>query len=557
MTLSKGLEAITRFFVGDAALRDTLQQVTEVARQAVPGADLAGITMLVDGRPQTAVFTDALAPEVDQVQYDTGKGPCMDAFRLQQVFRIDSTDMDRRWRPFSEAARARGIRSVISLPLVARRQGIGALNFYSRTAKAFSDEDLDTGMHFANQAAIVLAHLASTDQASELADAIDGVIARLIRRSSCLLPDDLPPAVAEECARAGLLDATIFLTDLEQRVLTPLGPLERLGPQDIDSTIAGRCFQLERPLVVAVPDTGEFAIWIALVDGADRLGVLYARSPASSDHLVQRLEDLAGLVAGLLLSKMKYGDGLHLARRTQPMTLAAELRWAMLPPLTFTSDNLGIACELEPAYEVAGDAFDYAVNDGVLHLAVMDAMGHGLEACRMANLATAGYRTARRRGLDLPATYRLMDHALRDQFDDEHFVTAQLATLDIATGRLRWVNAGHPPPMLLRNRRVASELRCEPALPLGMGGSDPEVAELSLEPTDALLFFTDGIVEAGSPGGERFGQNRLLDLTRRALADEQTLAETVRRLVRAVRAHREGPLADDATILFVAWQPQR
>ncbi|MEA2685445.1 MAG: hypothetical protein QOE93_640 [Actinomycetota bacterium] len=79
--------------------------------------------------------------------------------------------------------------------------------------------------------------------------------------------------------------------------------------------------------------------------------------------------------------------------------------------------------------------------------------------------------------------------------------------------------------------------------------------EVALEPNDALLFFTDGIVEAGSPGGERFGAERLVDLTRRALADNQTLSETVRRLVRAVRTHREGPLADDATVLCVGWHP--
>ena len=173
----------------------------------------------------------------------------------------------------------------------------------------------------------------------------------------------------------------------------------------------------------------------------------------------------------------------------------------------------------------------------------------------MANLATAAYRLARRRGLDLPATYRLMDEAVRDQFGDEGFVTAQLATLDTCAGTLNWLTAGHPQPLLLRRGRVASELRCHPTLPIGLGDAPSTVATVSLEPVDALLFFTDGIVEAGAPGGEHFGTDRLVDLTRRALADEQTLSETVRRLVRAVRAHREGPLADDATILFVDWHP--
>ena len=96
-----------------------------------------------------------------------------------------------------------------------------------------------------------------------------------------------------------------------------------------------------------------------------------------------------------------------------------------------------------------------------------------------------------------------------------------------------------------------------PALPLGLGGREIPVTEMALEPNDALLFFTDGVVEAGSPGGERFGADRLLDLTRRTLADRQTLSETVRRLVRAVRAHLYGPLADDATILGADWRPKR
>jgi serine/threonine protein phosphatase PrpC len=391
--------------------------------------------------------------------------------------------------------------------------------------------------------------------AAALCDRVDDVIVSLIRFSTLLVPDDLSRVLSDQVRKAGFNDGAVFLVDHEQVVLTPLpGPALDVGPQEVDGTLAGRAFQTERPVTVADAGAGA-AMWLPILDGAERVGVLFLRAPDISDELVARCADLAGFLGELIVSKSQYGDALLRARRLRDMTLAAELRWGMLPPLTFTGEHVGIACVLEPAYEVAGDAFDYAVNDGVLHLGIFDAMGHGLEASRMASLTVAAYRWARRRHLDLPETFRAMDEALSGEFGQERFVTAQFGTLDPARGTLRWINAGHPAPLLLRRDRVASELRSPPAMPIGLGDPDVPVTETVLEPGDRLLFFTDGVVEARSPGGERFGQQRLLELTRRALSDRQTLAETVRRLVRSVQSHRYGPLGDDATILFVEWHP--
>ena len=157
-SLSKGLAAMSRFFVGDATLQETLQQVSDLACEAVEPADMVGITMLVEGHPRTAVFTGETAPQIDSAQYETGQGPCLDAFRQQQVFRIRHMDEDQLWPEFSRAAAAHGIRSSMSLPLVARHEGVGALNFYSRSPADFSDDDVQIGLEFAAQAAIVLAN---------------------------------------------------------------------------------------------------------------------------------------------------------------------------------------------------------------------------------------------------------------------------------------------------------------------------------------------------------------------------------------------------------------
>ncbi|MBW3650147.1 MAG: GAF and ANTAR domain-containing protein [Actinobacteria bacterium] len=156
--LRQGLMVLSQFFVGDQTLSDTLTRVAQLANDTIPASEMAGITMLVEGKPTTAVFTDEAAPEIDCAQYATGIGPCLDAFRYQKVLRIDDTEKDERWASFSEAAAARGIRSTLSLPLTVNHEGIGALNLYSRTESGFGDHDVEVGAAFATQAAIVLAN---------------------------------------------------------------------------------------------------------------------------------------------------------------------------------------------------------------------------------------------------------------------------------------------------------------------------------------------------------------------------------------------------------------
>ncbi|WP_433221888.1 PP2C family protein-serine/threonine phosphatase [Dactylosporangium sp. CS-047395] len=79
-----------------------------------------------------------------------------------------------------------------------------------------------------------------------------------------------------------------------------------------------------------------------------------------------------------------------------PMQLAAEIIWTQLPPLTFATDRATVAAILEPAYEVGGDAFDYAANGDALHVALFDAVGHGIEASALTALTLSAYRNARR-----------------------------------------------------------------------------------------------------------------------------------------------------------------
>ncbi len=156
--LSEGIAELSRLLVNEEALDDTLQRVADLACRTVCGADVAGVTLLRDGRPTTAVFTDRTSPDIDAAQYETGSGPCLDAFRHQRVFRIDSTADDDVWPEFSHAAAEHGMRSTISLPLGVRGNGIGALNLYSREPAAFCDDAEHVGMLFAAQASVALAN---------------------------------------------------------------------------------------------------------------------------------------------------------------------------------------------------------------------------------------------------------------------------------------------------------------------------------------------------------------------------------------------------------------
>src|SRR5665811_2284499 len=100
-------------------------------------------------------------------------------------------------------------------------------------------------------------------------------------------------------------------------------------------------------------------------------------------------------------------------RDRQPMSLSAEMQWQLLPPLMMSTPQVAIAGALEPAYDVAGDSFDYALNDDVLHLAMIDAMGHGLSAAVMATLAMGAYRHARRLDVGLDQLYAVSYTHLR------------------------------------------------------------------------------------------------------------------------------------------------
>jgi hypothetical protein len=375
----------------------------------------------------------------------------------------------------------------------------------------------------------------------------------LLDRAHQMPPQLLAPLVAEELARIGGRDVSILLQDYSQEMLVPLSGrrLEVGKPELIDGTPAGQAFI--HAMVVEQTVSSGVRMFLPLLDGSDEIGVMAITLDDVDDDDRRLLRRLAGLVAELLVTKNSYTDRFFQARRRASMSVAAEIQWSLLPPTTMVTPQVALAGILDPAYDVAGDSFDYALNDEILHVAVIDAMGHGLDAAAMATIAIGAYRHARRAETELAGLYRFMDQAIDAQFGPDQFVTAQMMQLDVTTGLLRWVNAGHPAPLLIREGRVIEQLKTPTTLPVGIGGAQPQISEKQLQRGDRVLFFTDGHVEEHETGGEQFGQERLVSFAD-AAGSVTTPQEMVRSLSKALMKARGGHTTDDATLFLVEWR---
>jgi len=388
-------------------------------------------------------------------------------------------------------------------------------------------------------------------------EAANDAVRLLLDRSRLLRAEDLPAVVNEAVGLLGGTDAVIYLADMRQVALVPL-VADRTGVPavlSVEGTLAGRAFTDIATHRRRSPST--LTVWEPLLDGAERLGVLEMTFPLPGDDEFAVLAEgrhIAAMAAEVLVARDKYGDAIARTRRQEPMQLPAEVQWQLLPPLTFGTPQVVISGAVEPAYDVGGDCFDYAVNGEIGHVAVIDAMGHGLGSALLSTVAIGALRNARRSGLDLVDTVRSMDKWLTAQFGDETFVTAIVAELNLLTGTYRWVNAGHPPALLLRGRHVVKELSAGVNPPLGLIGEIPIVEEERLQPGDRLVLHSDGVVDARNEAGEYFGPERLIDFVVKAAASGLPAPETLRRLNHAILEHQGDHLQDDATTLLVEWR---
>ncbi|MFB4318166.1 PP2C family protein-serine/threonine phosphatase [Actinomadura sp. 21ATH] len=311
----------------------------------------------------------------------------------------------------------------------------------------------------------------------------------------------------------------------------------------IDNTPAGRAFAAQE--VMREPP----AVHLPLSVRGERLGVLSVR--AAGDVDTGPGGGLAGAAAALARALQIADAGTDVFRRIRRrsrLTLAAEMMWDLLPGQSYDTAEFELAGQLEPAYAVWGDNFDWAVDRNRLILTVSNGMGNGTESAALTQLAVSALRNARRSGAGIAEQAALADQILYARHRGTRHVATLLMDYTPGTGRFEVVDAGSP--RVFRMRDGATEaVEFDAQLPLGMFGDvHYRTEEFGIERGDRLVIASDGVHGARSPGGERFGENALP----RALRDTrlQKPAEAVRTLIRQFLAfHQDSEAVDDAVIV--------
>lgn len=375
----------------------------------------------------------------------------------------------------------------------------------------------------------------------------------MVDRATRTSPRDVLELLDVMCELLGASAARLHVADYALETLQRIDAVGSVGPpQKIVGTLIGRVFTSgeiqsngQHPTVVMVP----------LIEGSSRIGVLELDVDEWNGEVPELLDPLAAIFVMSWIVKGRYTDIPARARRSEPLSAAAEMQWDLLPPLTCATDAVAMSGVLAPAYAIGGDSFDYAFDTDRVDFAVVDATGHGMPAVLMSATAINSLRNSRRTGLDITSAYEIVDAAISSQFGNSYFVTGIIGTLDLRSSTLSWINAGHVLPMLVRNGSYVGPLRCEPSRPFGLGGPVVEVAEEALQTGDRVLFFTDGITEARASDGSFFGDDRLADFLVRASLEGLPARETVRHLADNILTFSDDGLRDDATMLLLEHSP--
>lgn len=317
-----------------------------------------------------------------------------------------------------------------------------------------------------------------------------------------------------------------------------------------DGGPAEQAMRTQTTRVDAGPGAGQWTVLAPVTERGEVLGLLEMCLPAEPGPAVLAdITRIAHVLAFVVIANRRHTDLFEWGQRSTQFTLPAEIQRRLLPSaFTCEAGAFTLSAWLEPTSSVGGDTFDYSLSPDVLHLSVTDAMGHGVASALTATLCVGSLRNTRRQGATLVEQAAAAGAAIAEHVGTvavDGFVTGLLGRLDLRSGVLELVNAGHVLPFLARGMFVTT-VDLPAGLPLGLFPEVTSVStELLLEPGDRLVIVTDGMLERNAAA---------IDL---AVEIDETRAlharETTRRLADHVLEATGRTLADDATLLVIDW----
>lgn len=362
-------------------------------------------------------------------------------------------------------------------------------------------------------------------------------------------------AVAE--ALAGMLGAkevSFLIADISGGSLVRLtrtptaGPAAQRPPDEripIESSAQGMALRTQRVQQVAADD----GVWLyaPVTQRGETVGVLelLLAGPAGP-AVVSSVSQAAHALAFVVIADRRYSDLYEWGQRSSPLALAAEIQRRLLPAsYTCEAGQFSLSGWLIPANEAGGDTFDYILDRDTLHLSITDAMGHGVEAAQLATLAVGSLRNSRRGGAGVLEMAQAASRTIAEHADEDQFVTGQVLRVDLATGAVELVNAGHMRPLVVRGGEVTQlPLDADPVF--GVLPDLPyQLQRFQLRAGDRLVLLTDGMYE-------RNAEAAAVDHLLTTLHDLHP-RETVQALTAAVLAATDGDVLDDATALVLDW----
>lgn len=376
------------------------------------------------------------------------------------------------------------------------------------------------------------------------------VFGRALAAAGAADPGSLLDRLRAELRRLpGALDLTMYLIDYRLMSLRPIAvhPATRLErPQPVEGSARGAAFRTEQSTSERAP-VGHL-IHVPISVRGQRLGVLtgtFAEAPSAAAQAVLRALALAAAHA---LLEMSAGTDLYeTSRRHGHLSVAAEMQWQLLPARAFRTRHFYVAGHLEPALRVAGDAYDFAINDDILTLAVIDSTGTFGAPSWLTTLVVTALRNARRSGLSLAEQASLANDVVWQHSRGEDHATAVLVRLDARARQATVVDAGSPAIVRARADEYAT-LELDAQTPLGMfEGTEYGEQTVDLAPGDRAYLLTDGALTHDRGLGE------VIDLlATNHHGDQQSPPESIRRLVAMLTSGGEEP-EDDITLVCVDW----